>query len=208
MATGTSITWYDSKTYEYGVNTGEICRGYVGNVARRKRLIVDNQGISGSTLGNKNSSSLINRYQSLDWANTDIATIEYGVNDLGNNIPVGTASDAAGTATFAACLKTIIEYALAQNPQICLVLCTEPDVRGTSTNSNNNTLKDYSDVTIEIAAQYRLPVCDWYYHSGINALNKGDQQKDWMTCDGTHPNDAGHMRMGAMLNQVFDSLIC
>lgn len=208
LATGTSITWYDGKAYEAGLTQGEICRGYIGNVSRRKRLIVVNEGISGSTLGNVNSSSLINRYQSLDWANTDIATLEYGVNDLGQNIPVGTASDAAGTTSFASCLKTIIEYALAQNPTICFVICTEPDVRGTNTNSNGNTLKDFTDVTIEVAALYRLPVCDWYYHSGINALNKGDQSKAWMTVDGTHPSDAGHLRMGAMLNQVFDSLIC
>lgn len=207
LATGTSITWYDGKKYQAGVNTGIICRGYVGNISRRKKLIVINDGINGATLGNQNSNSLINRYTSLPWSSVDIATIEFGVNDLGNSIPVGTASDAAGTTTFAACLKTVIEYALAQNPKIILIICTEPDVRGTVANSNGNTLKDYSDVTLAIAAQYRLPVCDWYYHSGINALNKGDQTKEWMTVDGTHPSDAGHQRMGAMLLQVMEGLI-
>ena len=208
LATGTSLTAYDSQKYQVGVHTGDICQGYVGNVARRKKLIVVNDGISGATLGNVGQYSLINRYQTLNWADADIATVEFGVNDYGHDVPVGTASDAVGTTTFAACLKTIIEYALAQNPTICLVICTEPDVRGTGVNNNGNTLKDYTDVTLEIAALYRLPVCDWFYHSGINALNKGDQSKDWMTCDGTHPNDAGHLRMGAMLNQTFDELIC
>lgn len=208
MALGTSITWYDGKAYEVGIHAGELCRGYVGNVSRRKPLLINNQGINGATLGDINSNSLINRYTNLDWEHTDIATLEFGVNDLGNSVPVGTAEDAAGTTTFAACLKTVIRYALSENPQICLVICTEPDVRGTNTNNNGNTLKDYTDVTLAIAAQYRLPVCDWYYHSGINALNKGDQTKEWMTVDGTHPSDVGHNRMAAMLNQVFDSLIC
>ena len=207
LAAGTSITWYDGKAYQGGLTEGELCRGYIGIVTSRKKLNVVNDGISGSTLGNKNANSFINRYQSLDWANTDIATLEFGVNDLGNSIPVGTAADAAGTASFAACMKTVIEYALAQNPKIILILCTEPDVRGTNTNTNNNTLKDYTDVTLAIADQYRLPVCDWYYRSGINALNKGDQTKSWMTIDGTHPSDAGHKRMGAMLLQVMESLI-
>ena len=205
LATGTSITWYDGKIYADGEDAGDLCRGYVGNVTRRKKLLVTNEGISGSTLGDVSQYSLINRYTSLDWANSDIATIEYGVNDLGNSVPVGTAADAAGTTTFAACLKTVIEYALTQNPRLCLVICTEPDVRGNNTNSNGNTLKDYSDVTLEIAAQYRLPVCDWYYHGGFNTLTKGTNK---LTIEGTHPNNAGHMRMGAMLNQVFDSLMC
>ena len=208
LACGTSITWYDSKAYSAGLHTGEICRGYVGNVARRKALLVTNEGISGSTLAGSSASALINRYQSLDWANTDIATIEYGVNDFGNAIPIGTAEDAAGTDTFAACLKTIIEYALTQNPRLCLVICTEPDVRGSTANSGGHYLYEYTDVTLAIAKQYRLPVCDWYYHSGINAVTKGSSSVDLLTADGTHPNDAGHLRMGAMLNQVFDSLIC
>ena len=208
LATGTSITWYDGKVYSAGVHTGEICRGYVGRVSRRKHLLVTNEGISGSTLANVSESSLINRYTSLDWANTDIATIEYGVNDFGHAVEIGTAEDPAGTNTFAACLKTVIEYALAQNPSICLVICTEPDVRGNTANTGGHYLKEYTDVTLATAEQYRLPVCDWYYKSGINALNKGDSSTDKMTADGTHPNDKGHMRMGAMLNQVFDSLLC
>lgn len=208
LACGTSITWHDGKAYQGGLNEGEICRGYIGNVLRRKPLMVINDGISGSTLGNVSENSLINRYTTLPWDSVDIATIEFGVNDYGHDVPVGNATDAAGTTSFAACLKTVIEYALSENPTICLVICTEPDARGTNTNNNGNTLKNFTDVTLEIAAQYRLPVCDWYYHSGINALNKGDQTKAWMTVDGTHPSDAGHLRMGAMLNQVFDSLIC
>lgn len=207
LAAGTSITWYDGKAYQAGLTAGALCRGYVGIVTSRKRLNVVNDGISGSTLGNVGTNSFINRYQSLSWSSMDIATLEFGVNDLGNNVPVGTAADAAGTTTFAACLKTVIEYALAQNPKIILILCTEPDVRGANTNTNGNTLKDFSDVTLEIAAQYRLPVCDWYYHSGINALNKGDTTKAWLTVDGTHPSDAGHKRMGAMLIQTMEGLI-
>lgn len=208
LACGTSITWYDGKTYQAGVNTGEICRGYVGDVSRRKGLLVTNEGISGSTLANVSESSLINRYTTLDWANTDIATIEYGVNDYGHAVDVGTAEDAAGNTTFASCLKTIIEYALTQNPKICLVICTEPDVRGSAPNSGGHYLSEYTEVTLAIAKQYRLPVCDWYYQSGINALNKGSSSVDYLTADGTHPNDEGHLRMGAMLNQVFDTLIC
>lgn len=208
IALGTSITWYDGQGYEHGVPEGTICRGYVGYVAGRKKLIVDNQGVSGSTLGNVNASSLINRYASVDWSGADIVTIEYGVNDYGYDIPVGTESDAAGTSTFSACLKTVIEYALAQNPKICLVICTDPDVRGAAPNGIGKTLQDYTDMTIAIANQYRLPICDWFYRSGINDLNRGDREKDWMTIDGTHPSNAGHNRMAAILNQVFDSLIC
>lgn len=205
---GTSVSYQDSKKYTEGVAEGEIVRGYIGDVARRKPMIVTNSGISGSTLGDHGESALINRYTEFTYTDYDFVTIEYGINDFGNNIPVGTASDAKGTTTFAACLKTVIEYILTENPIIGLIICTDPCVRD-STNNNGNTLKDYADVTLEIAKQYRLPVCDWFYHSGINSITKGDGTSRYaLTQSGTHPSVYGHMRMGAMLNQVFDSLLC
>lgn len=209
LAFGTSVTYQDSKQYTEGVAEGEIVRGYIGDVARRKQMLVTNSGISGSTLGNYSSDSLINRYSNFTYTNYDFVTIEYGINDFGHDIPVGTSADAAGNSTFAACLKTIIEYILTANPIIGLIICTDPDVRGTTTNNNSNTLKDYADVTLEIAKQYRLPVCDWFYGSGINAITKGNGTSRYaLTQSGTHPSVYGHMRMGAMLNQVFDSLLC
>ena len=209
LAFGTSVTYQDSKQYTEGVAVNEIVRGYVGNVARRKPMIVVNSGISGSTLGDYDSYSLINRYTDFTYTDYDFVTIEYGINDFGHDIPVGSASDAAGTTSFAACLKTIIEHILSENPIIGLIICTDPDVRGTTQNNNNNTLKEYADVALAIAEQYRLPVCDWFYHSGINSITKGDgTSRYFLTQSGTHPSVYGHMRMGAMLNQVFDSLLC
>lgn len=209
LVTGTSVSYQDSKYYTEGVAEGEVVRGYIGNIARRKPMLVTNVAVSGSTLAGSDTNALINRYQNLDMGNYDFITIEYGINDFGNNVIVGTAQDAPGTGTFAACLKTIIEYALNQNPIVGLIICTDPDVRGTNVNQNGNTLKDYADVMLEIAAQYRLPVCDWFYHSGINSITKGDgSSRYFLTQSGTHPSVYGHMRMGAMLNQVFDSLLC
>ena len=210
LVTGTSVSYQDSQSYTEGVAEGELVRGYIGNVSRCKPMLIRNEGISGSTLADTTQdTALINRYQNLNFGSYDFITVEYGINDFGRNVPVGTANDAAGTSTFAACLKTIIEYALTQNPIVGLIICTDPDVRGTTTNQNGNTLKDYADVTLEIAKQYRLPVCDWFYHSGINALTRGDgASRYFLTQSGTHPSVYGHMRMGAMLNQVFDSLLC
>lgn len=209
IAFGTSVTYQDSKAYTEGVAEGEVVRGYVGDIARRKPMLVRNSGVSGSTLAGSDTSALINRYQNYTYTDYDFVTIEYGINDFGNDVPVGTAQDAAGTSTFAACLKTIIEYILNENPIIGLIICTDPDVRGTTQNNNGNRLKDYADVMLEIAAQYRLPVCDWFYHSGINSITKGDgTSRYFLTQSGTHPSVYGHMRMGAMLNQVFDSLLC
>ena len=208
LVCGTSVSYQDSHVFTGGLHEDEVCRGYIGNVARRKPMIVTNEGVSGSTLAGSDTYSLINRYQNLNVANYDFITLEYGINDFGSNVVVGTASDAAGTGSFAACLKTIIEYILTENPTVGLIICTDPDVRGTTLNTNNNTLKDYMDVAIAIAEQYRLPVCDWFYKSGINAITKGSTSVDYLTADGTHPSNAGHMRMGAMLNQVFDSLLC
>ena len=196
ISCGTSITWYNAHTYSAGLHTGELCRGYQHYVCKALGLLLTNDGISGSTLGNKSSSSFINRYASIDWTAYDLVTIEYGVNDLGSVIPVGEATEDANTDTFAGCLKTVIEYIVAQNPTIRIVICTDPDVRGSANNANGNILADYADVTKEIAKQYRLPVCDWFYNSGISELTRGSSSLDYLTADGTHPNDAGHERMG------------
>lgn len=209
LAFGTSVTYQDSKYYTEGVADGEVVRGYIGDIVRRKPMIITNSGVSGSTLAGSDANALINRYNTFTYTDYDFVTIEYGINDFGNDVPVGTASDAAGTSTFAACLKTIIEYILNENPIVGLIICTDPDVRGTNKNNNDNTLKDYADVMLEIAAQYRMPVCDWFYHSGINSITKGNgSSRYFLTQAGTHPSVYGHMRMGAMLNQVFDSLLC
>ena len=209
LAFGTSVTYQDSKYYTEGVADGEVVRGYIGNVVRRKPMVITNSGVSGSTLAGSDANSLINRYDDFTYTDYDFVTIEYGINDFGNDVPVGSASDAAGTSTFAACLKTIIEYILTENPIIGLIICTDPDVRGTTLNNNSNMLKDYADVMLEIAAQYRLPVCDWFYKSGINTITKGNgTSRNFLTQSGTHPSVYGHMRMGAMLNHVFDSLLC
>ena len=63
-------------------------------------------------------------------------------------------------------------------------------------NTNGNVLEDYTTVTKEIAKQYRLAVCDWFYNSGISEYTRGNSSLDYLTADGTHPNDAGHERMG------------
>ena len=196
ISCGTSITWYNAHTYSAGLHTGELCRGYQYHVCKALGLLLTNDGISGSTLGNKSTSSFINRYTSIDWTAYDLVTIEYGVNDLGSVITVGESTEDANTDTFAGCLKTVLDYIISQNPTIRIVLCTDPDVRGSSVNSNGNYLEDYTKVTKEIANLYRLPVCDWFYNSGISDLTRGDSTLDYLTADGTHPNDAGHERMG------------
>lgn len=199
ISCGTSITWYDSHPYSAGLHTDELCRGYQYHVCKALGLLLTNDGISGATLGNKSTSSLINRYTSINWTDYDLATIEFGVNDFGSNIAFGGSDEQANTDTFAGCLKTIIEYILTANPNIKLIICTEPDVRGSTNNTNGDLLEDFTYVAIEIAKQYRLPICDWYFNSGINSFTKGDSSVDYLTADGTHPNDKGHKRMGELL---------
>lgn len=196
LSCGTSITWYDAHPYSAGLHTGEVCRGYQSHVCKALGLLLTNDGISGAKLVGDTSSAFITRYNTIAWTDYDLVTIELGVNDFGGVVPIGEATEEAGTTTFAGCLKTVIEYIIAQNPTIRIVICTEPDVRGSTNNSNGDILEDYTKVTIDIAKQYRLPVCDWFYNSGISELTRGNSSLDYLTADGTHPNDAGHERMG------------
>lgn len=190
LSVGTSITWYNSNKYQSGINTGKLCRGYQYYVCKYTGIILDNIGISGSTLSNVNSNSFINRYADIDYEKYDVISIEYGVNDYGNNVELN---------TFISDYKTVVEHIITNYPKIKLIICTDPDVRGENTNDNGNTLKEFSDATIEIARQYRLPLCDWYYSIGISDFTRGDSTKDYLTADGTHPNDDGHERMGRKL---------
>ena len=207
ISCGTSITWYNAQQYQAGLHTGELCRGYNGLIADETGILLTNDGISGATLANINSSSFINRYNSIDWTDYDVATIEFAVNDNGHNVDLGSTSAAANTTDFCGCLKTVIEYILGQNPTIILILCTDPDVRTLSPNTAGYTLKDYCDAIKTIANLYRLPVCDWYYRSGINPTTKGGESLDYLTADGTHPSDKGHERMAKLLLQTMEGIM-
>lgn len=207
ISCGTSITWYNSQPYQSGLHTDKLCRGYNGLISEETGIFLTNDGINGATLTDRNTSSFINRYNTIDWTAYDVATIEFAVNDNGVAAELGSPSAAANTTDFCGCLKTVIEYILTQNPTIILILCTDPDVRTLQPNTAGYNLKDYCDAIKTIADLYRLPVCDWYYRSGINPTTKGGTSLDYLTADGTHPNDKGHMRMAKLLLQTMESVM-
>lgn len=58
----------------------------------------------------------------------------------------------------------------------------------------------YPDSFKKIAECYALPVCDWYYESGINDITKGAYMGDDDTLPYTsHPTNSGFERMASIL---------
>jgi hypothetical protein len=200
-ACGTSITAMDGTTYTNGVDLGEECHGYVRVPAQKLGLWLYNLGRAGSTLGNIDTYSFINKYNTYTWTDYDVATIEFAVNDLANAIHLGDPSAAASTTTFCGCLKTVLNYMLTANPALRIILCLEPDVTYTNNDLDGNDLEDFNNAIKNIAAQYRLTVCDWWSESGINSITRAT-----LTADGLHPNEAGHERMGYQLVNAFNRL--
>lgn len=118
--------------------------------------------------------------------NIDAAVIAYGTNDYGNNTALGAVTDAAGSGTFYAQIKAIIEQWLTWKPSLKIIFVTPLQRTAGPNVSAGQTLISYVNAIKEVAALYACPVLDLYTQSGLNSINAAS-----LTLDGLHPTAAG-----------------
>ena len=196
---GTSISWYNDNVGNAG---GRFTRGYqdrVRDVLLFPRLI--NLGISGGTSGSHAS-----------WRSFPKAryyTIEHGINDWGQKVPVGTFDQYkanAATNTFYANYRKIIETVRKANSDAKIILCTPRKAYGFGTYLPKHAdaakdgvyLKDYAEAVRRIAAEEKLPVADFFATCGEH-----DELKGLSIDVALHPNDPGYQRMADELIRAF-----
>jgi hypothetical protein len=114
--------------------------------------------------------------------NVDAAVVFYGTNDYGNNTTLGAVGNAAGSGTFYAQIKLIIETWLGWKPTLKIIFVTPLQRTAAPAVSAGQTLLQYVNAIKEVAALYACPVLDLHLQSGLNAINAST-----LTSDGLHP---------------------
>ncbi|MBO5883482.1 MAG: SGNH/GDSL hydrolase family protein [Clostridia bacterium] len=226
---GDSITWYNGNTYNWGKEAGSKATGYQHYMEEELGLTVYNQGYSGNTM--PQIMGYARAYT--NFKNVDYMTIMSGGNDERRNTPLGTLAAKGSnfdTTTYIGALQSGIEYALACNPEIKIVLFTpivgwiyadgqgdegydydydeanQPTVDGIITEKWANAVK-------EVAELYGLTVCDLYNDCEMqyDIQDRIDYMNDPEPENGNnlyslHPNTAGYKLMAKEIIKTFKSL--
>ena len=198
---GDSLTWYDGNDYTWGEHEGEECIGYERYLLNYLNLkSVTNRGVSGKT-----TPEICTKIKTAsDLASIDIMTIMGGDNDDRLSVSVGQVASVGGTfdtETVYGALQSAIEFALSENPNLRIVLMTEPMGwtyrNGSFVRVNNAIPQAYRD----IANLYGLPIVDLWHESGINEATRGTYYADPETNHSYfyHPNNDGWKRISKLI---------
>lgn len=200
---GTSITWYNNNVEVAG---GRFTRGYQDRVMDKLAFAeLINVGDSGGTAMRTMDKNLIKK--------ADYYSVEHGINDWGNKIPVGTLDDyinKTNKGSFAYAYRQIIERIYRVNPRAKVVLCTPRKGYGFGGYLPDHWydaiegvyLEEYAKLVREIADYESFPVADFFYECG------GQNNLDKLSIDvALHPNDDGYQMMANVLVKAFEKII-
>ncbi|MGN1236437.1 MAG: SGNH/GDSL hydrolase family protein [Bacteroidaceae bacterium] len=198
LSLGTSISWYNSNV------SSAFTKGYQTRVMEQIKFSkFTNNGANASCLSSAKDYVI----------NADYYTIEHGINDWGNSIPVGTFEDYLNNTkngTFAASYRELIDKIYSTNPKAMIVLCTPRKAYGFGTYlpahwydaKNGIYLEDYVKIIRQIAEYESLPVADFFRYGG------GQRNLDKLSIDvALHPNDNGYQIMANILVDAFKTVL-
>lgn len=200
---GDSLTWYDGHEFTWGPHQGELCVGFESYIKAHLRMAVSNCGIMGQT-----TPEICARMASDSLVETaDYITVMGGDNDdrlqvtPGSVLPAGSQFD---TTTVAGALQNAIETALTKNPDVRIIIMTEP-MGWTYRDGAMVRVDDvYPQTYRNVAKLYGLPIIDNWYESGINEANRSKYMIDPSVADGNtnyiyHPSNEAWERIGKQI---------
>jgi hypothetical protein len=202
---GDSLTWYDKQAFTWGDDVGKPCRGFQTYLREKLKLSTVNRGVSGNTTPQICASLL----SATDLLNYDYLTLMGGDNDDRLNVTIGTLQPIGGEfdeTTLYGALQAAIEYALTENPNLRIVLMTEP----MGWTYRNDTMKRVSNLIPNayrnVAEQYGLPLIDLWGLSGINEFTRNMYYVDpniGNTDYMYHPNNKGWEKLAKIICEEF-----
>lgn len=205
---GDSLTWYDGKAFTWGPHQGETCIGFESYLINELNVAqASNYGASGTTTP-QICTNIVNQKANL--VNYDYMTIMGGDNDDRLNVSVGTVQPVGGTfdtLTVCGALQNAIEQALAVNPNLRIILMTEP-MGWTYQNGSLDRVSDLiPDAYRKVAKQYGLPLIDNWANSGVNELTRNTLLADPPDTENQlymyHPNNDGWIRISKYIVNSF-----
>lgn len=212
---GDSITWYDGQVYNWGKEEGKTAVGYESYLRQMLGMNVHNYGLSGNTMPMIVEHAI--KGMDINYSIYDYVTITSGANDERCNVPLGTIQPlgtAYDTTTYIGALQSGIDHILSINKDVKIILCTPimgwiyaPDGYEYERTEDGIVTEKWANAIKEVAKLYSLPVCDWYYESGINLWTRinyiNDPEPVTHGGDNTyyslHPTTSGYKRMADLL---------
>ena len=132
--------------------------------------------------------------KSINFSNVDIVTIEYGTNDYRDGLLL---DEVDNLYSFGGALRYVLKKLQENFPKLKILVIT-PLFRSWSDGTDSDTkdwgtgtLIDYINKEEEICKQFKVPMYNVYFESGMSFYNRDYY---WSNNDYTHPNEKGRLR--------------
>lgn len=184
-------------------NNDSCEKTYHDNIHDQMGITVLNHGTSGSGYmndGNEAWHIRINDVANLDF---DVITFFGSGNDLGH--AMGTATD-TGVDTLGGAINTTLDNLFKIKPLAKVGLIT-PTPWSNNMPYNNNRMKTYADLIVEIARNRGIPCLDLFRCSTLDPNKNEHLNAFFYNADGCHPNDAGHARITPQIREFLRTLL-
>ena len=213
MAMGDSITegyysYYNDQ--QEGVSDNSDNETWVTKVAAINGWTLDNKGVGGEGWDDPGlEHGARTRVDNMDFSNTDLVTIAYGINDYKGNKLLGSMSDDVATVySVVTNMRYVIEKIIQSNPLCKIVIITPLNARGYDdelgdestnyaighANTRGYTLEDMYQAMVEVCEYYGIQYIDMTHRSIINRKNM-----ETTLPDGVHPSIDAHLAIGKQL---------
>ena len=193
----------DSITFGTGTSDVET-KPYCKLISKKYSMISNNCAMPGYTLSRKDGIGSFFDLYSRVTKDSNYITILGGVNDYGNDVPLGSFSDSTDE-TFYGAMKLHCEKLLTDYPDSKVAFMTAfQDIDCNKPNKAGHKLIDYVNAMIVVANHYGIDVLDLYRTSGL--CPDFQQNKNKYYSDNVHLNDAGHERVFVKISKFLEAL--
>lgn len=173
----------DSITYGYGDGpNGRMPMPYPCQVADRMDFRQHiNLGVNGATVSDLWDNNTMAQLSKVP-KDADIVSVMIGVNDFGNNVPLGNIGDDTISTIYGG-LEHLVSGLMERCPDAFVFFMTPFQFLSyPGTNQQGYTLKDVADAVSEVCSLHCVPVLDMY-HDGNFSYDTDPH------CDGLHPTE-------------------
>ena len=164
---GDSFSAYTNASFDSGPYVG-LNKVWSYLIGLRNNMTINNMAVSGSTMsvnGGEQVQFSDSLYTTIP-ADSDYIIIKYGINDLNNNIPVGTINDNTNT-TFYGAWNVVMNYIIQNYPTAKIgIIVTNGLIIHTDEPNNSN----YADAIIQIAKKYGIPTLNEWNDPNVPLL--------------------------------------
>ncbi len=188
-------------------SSGEYNADLLNMVGLSKAIAADDFGVQQTVRSRKEVTSYfedtIDELAQVDFANTEVLLLAFGVNDYHAGVPLENPKDPMDIYTYSGALREVLHTLQESYPDMRIVLVTPTyawyianDLTCEEYVIEGNVLEDFVEQELAIAAEFDVEVIDLYHDFYTH-----EKWEDWRTYteDGLHPNEYGRTLLAEVL---------